>query len=116
MLTNLIFFASVALLWLAVANFFTIRRPVAAIERSETVTILIPVRNEAENIADLVLSLQAQQFLNKSEIIFINDSSTDDTADKLQEAKDGGAQIKVINAPELPVSYTHLTLPTKRIV
>ena len=46
--------------------------------------------------------MQAQQFINKPEIIFINDSSTDDTADKLQEAKDGGAQIKVINAPELP--------------
>jgi glycosyltransferase involved in cell wall biosynthesis len=101
-LTNLIFFASVALLWLAVANFFTIRRPAPAVERSETVTILIPVRNEEGNIADLVLSLQAQEFLNKPEIIFINDSSTDDTADKLQEAKDGGAQIKVINAPALP--------------
>ena len=102
MLTNLIFFASVALLWLAVANFFTIRRPAPAAERSEPVTILIPVRNEEENIADLVLSLQAQQFINKPEIIFINDSSTDETSDKLQEAKDGGAQIKVINAPELP--------------
>jgi glycosyltransferase involved in cell wall biosynthesis len=46
--------------------------------------------------------LQAQQFLNKPEIIFINDSSTDETSEQLQEAKDGGAQIKVINAPELP--------------
>jgi glycosyltransferase involved in cell wall biosynthesis len=101
-LTNLLFFASVALLWLTVANFFTIRRPASATERSEFVTILIPVRNEAKNIADLVLSLQAQQFLNKPEIIFINDSSTDETSEKLQEAKDGGAQIKVINAPELP--------------
>jgi glycosyltransferase involved in cell wall biosynthesis len=104
-LTNLIFFFSVALLWLAVANFFTIRRPLTALERSETVSILIPVRNEAENIADLVLSLQAQQFLVKPEIIFINDSSTDGTAEKLQEAKDGGAQIKVINAPELPAQW-----------
>lgn len=105
MLTNIVFFASVALLWLAVANFFTIRRPAPAAERSESVTVLIPVRNEEENIADLVLSLQAQQFLNKVEIIFINDASTDDTADKLQEAKDGGAQIKVINAPELPTGW-----------
>ena len=73
MLTNLVFFASVALLWLAVANFFTIRRPASAAERSESITVLIPVRNEEENIADLVLSLQAQQFINKPEIIFIND-------------------------------------------
>ena len=105
MLTNFAFFASVILLWLAVANFFTIRRPAPAIERSESVTILVPVRNEAENIADLVLSLQAQQFLTKPEIIFINDSSTDETADKLQEAKDGGAQIKIIHAPTLPEGW-----------
>lgn len=105
MLTNFAFFASVILLWLAVANFFTIRRPAPAIERTESVTILIPVRNEAENIADLVLSLQAQQCLTKPEIIFINDSSTDETADKLQEAKDGGAQIKIINAPTLPEGW-----------
>lgn len=105
MLTNLAFFASVILLWLAVANYFTILRPAPAIERTESVTILIPVRNESENIADLVLSLQAQQFLTKPEIIFINDSSTDETADKLQEAKDGGAQIKVINAPALPEGW-----------
>jgi glycosyltransferase involved in cell wall biosynthesis len=101
-LTNFVFFASVALLWLAVANFFTIRRPAPAAERGESVTVLIPVRNEEGNIADLVLSLQAQQFINKPEIIFINDSSTDETSEKLQEAQDGGAQIKVINAPELP--------------
>jgi cellulose synthase/poly-beta-1,6-N-acetylglucosamine synthase-like glycosyltransferase len=81
-LTNLLFFASVALLWLTVANFFTIRRPLPALQRSESVSILIPVRNEEANIADLVLSLQAQQFLVKPEILFINDSSTDKTAEK----------------------------------
>ena len=105
MLTNLLFFASVALLWLTVANFFTIRRPLPALQRSESVSILIPVRNEEANIADLVLSLQAQQFLVKPEIIFIDDSSTDETAEKLQEAKDGGAQIRVINAPDLPQGW-----------
>lgn len=105
MLTNFIFFATVILFWLAVANFFSIRRPAAAIDRSERVSVLIPVRNEAENIADLVLSLQAQECLSALEIIFINDSSTDETAEKLQEAKDGGAQIKVINAPELPDNW-----------
>lgn len=105
MLTNFIFFATVILLWLAVANFFTIRRPAEAADRSERVSVLIPVRNEAENIADLVLSLPAQERLSDLEIIFINDSSTDETAEKLQEAKDDGAQIKVINAPELPDNW-----------
>ena len=105
MFTNLIFFATVFLLWLALVNFLTIRRPSPATERSESVSILVPVRNEAENIADLVSSLQAQEHLSNLEIIFINDSSTDETAEKLQAAKDGGAQIKLINAPELPSNW-----------
>jgi glycosyltransferase involved in cell wall biosynthesis len=104
-LANLLFFASVFLLWLAIANFFTIRRPLPALQRSESVSILIPVRNEEENIAELVQSLQAQQFLLNSEIIFIDDSSSDQTADKLQQASDAGAQIKVINAPSLPSDW-----------
>jgi glycosyltransferase involved in cell wall biosynthesis len=104
-LTNFIFFAAFILLALAIANFFTIRRPSAATERSESVSVLIPVRNEAENIADLVLSLQDQRFLAQLEIIFINDSSTDETLNKLQEAINGGAQIKVVNAPSLPSGW-----------
>ena len=105
MLTNLIFFATALLLLLAITNFFTIRRPKSATERLESVSILVPVRNEAENIADLVLSLQAQQFLFKPEIIFINDSSTDETLEKLQQSILGGAQIKVVNAPSLPSGW-----------
>lgn len=105
MLTNLIFFATAILLTLAIANFFTILRPSSATDCSESVSVLIPVRNEAENIADLVISLQAQQLLAQPEIIFINDSSTDETAAKLQQAIDGGAQIKVINAPSLPSGW-----------
>ena len=105
MLTNFIFFVAFILLALAITNFLTIRRPSAATQRSESVSVLIPVRNEAENIADLVLSLQAQKFLAQLEIIFINDSSTDETLNKLQEAINGGAQIKVVNAPSLPSGW-----------
>ena len=105
MITNFSFFATAILLWLSIANFFTIRRPAVASDRSELVSVLIPVRNEAANIADLVLSLQAQQHLGEIEVIFIDDSSTDETAEKLQEAKDEGAQITVICAPELPSNW-----------
>ena len=105
MITNFSFFATAILLWLSIANFFTIRRPAVASDRSESVSVLIPVRNEAANIADLVLSLQAQQHLGEIEVIFIDDSSTDETAERLQEVKDEGAQITVISAPELPSNW-----------
>lgn len=105
MLTNLIFFATVVLLSLALTNFFTIRRPVALAQRSESVSILIPVRNEEENIGELVLSLQAQEILVNPEIIFIDDSSTDKTTEKLQQAIAAGAKIRAINAPALPKNW-----------
>jgi cellulose synthase/poly-beta-1,6-N-acetylglucosamine synthase-like glycosyltransferase len=99
------FFASAGLLGLALTNFFTIRRPASATQRNESVSILIPVRNEAENIDELVLTLKAQEFLNDPEIIFIDDSSTDTTAEKLKYALSSGAKIKVINAPALPENW-----------
>jgi glycosyltransferase involved in cell wall biosynthesis len=104
-LTNLIFFATVVLLAVALTNFFTIRRSPTAAQRSESVSILIPVRNEEENIDELVLSLKAQEFLASPEIIFIDDSSTDRTAEKLNSAISGDARIKVINAPDLPENW-----------
>ena len=105
MLTNLIFFAAVVLLSLALTNFFTIRRPGALAQRSESVSILIPVRNEEENIGELVLSLQAQEILVNPEIIFIDDSSTDKTAERLQQTIAAGAKIRVINSPALPKNW-----------
>lgn len=104
-LANFSFFATAILLWLSLANFFTMRRPATAIERTETISVLIPVRNEAENIADLISSLQAQEKLANLEVIFINDSSTDETAEKIEVAIKNGSAIKLINAPELPDSW-----------
>lgn len=105
MLITFILIVNAILFGLAVANFFTIRRPVPERHRTESVSILIPVRNEAENIADLVSTLKAQENLDGLEIIFINDSSTDETAELLQEALDNGAPVKIINAPELPAGW-----------
>ena len=105
MLTNLIFFATVILLSLSLTNFFTIRRPGALAQRSESVSILIPVRNEEENIDELLLSLQVQEILVNPEIIFIDDSSTYKTTEKLQQAIAAGAKIRAINAPALPKNW-----------
>jgi glycosyltransferase involved in cell wall biosynthesis len=104
-LTNLIFFATVILLSLSLTNFFTIRRPGALAQRSESVSILIPVRNEEENIDELLLSLQVQEILVNPEIIFIDDSSTYKTTEKLQQAIAAGAKIRAINAPALPKNW-----------
>ena len=102
MFTTYIFLATLILFCQTIINFFTIRRPAKVNECSQSITILIPVRNEAENIADLVKSLTAQTHLSNLEILFVNDSSTDTTFEKLQAAQASGAPLRVINAPALP--------------
>jgi len=78
------------------------RRPQSASLAEQSVTVLIPVRNEAENIVELIDSLTKQSHLSSLEIIFIDDSSTDGTNKLLKTALSEGAPIKVVSAPSLP--------------
>ena len=67
------------MLLLAVFNFFTLRvvssKDSTPIDQS--VSILIPMRNEAENVIELITLLKAQSNLNDFEIIALDDSSSD---------------------------------------
>ena len=69
------------MLLLAVFNFFTLRvvssKDSTPIDQS--VSILIPMRNEAENVIELITLLKAQSKLNDFEIIALDDSSSDNT-------------------------------------
>ena len=100
-----LFLFAIVLLWIAVANFMTIRRPQSILLTEPSVTVLIPVRNEAENIAELIDSLTKQSHLSSLEIIFIDDSSTDSTSKLLKTAVSEGVPIKVLNAPALPTGW-----------
>jgi len=100
-----LFLFTIFLLWLAVANFLTIRRPKPVSLTEPSVTVLIPVRNEAENILELIDCLTKQSHLKSLEIIFIDDSSTDSTGKLLKTAVSEGAPIEIVNAPELPQGW-----------
>jgi cellulose synthase/poly-beta-1,6-N-acetylglucosamine synthase-like glycosyltransferase len=51
------------------------------------ISVIIPFRNESENVLSCLRSLENQNYPHdKYEIIFIDDSSTDDTSDKLKNA------------------------------
>jgi len=100
-----LFLFTIVLLWIAAANFLTIRRPQNLSQVDHSVTVLIPVRNEAENIIELIDCLTKQSHLKSLEIIFIDDSSTDSTSKLLKTAVSEGAPIKIVNAPELPSGW-----------
>ena len=68
--------------WLKIKNNFTIKSS----EKDTKLTIIIPVRNEAENIVILLQDIDKQDYPYKNfEVIVANDGSTDNTADLVFE-------------------------------
>lgn len=70
----------------------------------ERVSILIPARNEAENIAACVDAALAQCGVPNCEVIVLDDGSTDGTADILQSLRAGqsGDRLRVIAGTDEP--------------
>ena len=104
-MSNALLIFSTLLLSITAVNFFTIRRPKLAPQIDTPITVLVPVRNEAENITALIDSLTNQSHIEELEIIFIDDSSEDGTSKLLSEAKSAGAPITIVNAPTLPNNW-----------
>ncbi|MGA7721880.1 MAG: glycosyltransferase [Ignavibacteriaceae bacterium] len=66
----------------------------------EFISIIIPFRNESGNILNSLQSLTALDYpKNKFEVIYVNDSSVDDSLHKLSSAVKPG-NVKVISVPQ----------------
>ena len=71
--------------------------PVSNLETLPFVSVIIPARNEEENLPDLLDDLINQEYpFNKFEIIIIDDRSYDSTPEILLEASENYAFIKTI--------------------
>ena len=74
-------------------------RPPAAAER---VTVLLPARDEAHRIAPTVRSLLAQTGVPDLEVLVLDDSSTDGTADVVRAAAAGDPRLRVLTGTPPP--------------
>jgi glycosyltransferase involved in cell wall biosynthesis len=74
------FLLNTLLLLICLINFALIRRPVATTKIDTSIAILLPVRNESENIERLLRELIEQKNLSNFHIVIINDNSDDQTA------------------------------------
>ncbi len=95
-----LFILNSLLLALAMVNFATIRRTVLTGQIDSTVTILLPVRNEAENIERILGELNNQENLPNLKVIVIDDHSEDKTFQLVTENL--SERISIISAPALP--------------
>ena len=89
------------LLGMAIFNAVTIIRPHAQSSQQLSFSILVPCRNEAENVSELVSTLGALDHPD-FEVIFIDDNSTDGTGDLLRQAIASRTYMKVVSAAQLP--------------
>jgi len=66
---------------------------------NEFISVIIPLRNESENILKNLKSIENQSYpKDKFEVIYINDSSTDDSLNKICEAQKS-SNIKILSLP-----------------
>ena len=71
---------SIVIFAISLINFLTIRIPKRDEEVKKAVTVLVPMRNEAENVPEFISALSTQMGVKNLKFIVINDGSTDKTA------------------------------------
>ena len=73
-------------------------------DESPTVSVIVPARNEENNIEGCVSSLSAQDY-GPLEIIVVNDNSTDETPARLSRMKALSPRLRVVNGLPLPTGW-----------
>ncbi len=77
----------------------TIRIPKRDEEIKKSVTVLAPMRNEAENVPEFISALSSQMGVKNLNFVIINDGSTDKTAELLTSVIDGDPRFSFIDSP-----------------
>lgn len=81
-----------------------LRRTNSALGEAPIVSVLVPARNEALNIEKCVRSLLAQDYPD-FEVIVLDDQSTDETPDILEELRTANPALKIIPGEPLPLGW-----------
>jgi glycosyltransferase involved in cell wall biosynthesis len=97
MLLSIFLFNSL-LLTLSLVNSLTLRRPRKSTLIEDSIVVLLPVRNEEENIERIIGELLAQQNCSNLVLFLLDDSSTDRTRELAQALT--APRLRIIAIPE----------------
>ena len=86
-------------------NAQSIRIPRNGRDLSASVAVLLPVRNEAANIAELVQSLKAQTGISELKFYFLDDDSEDETLEILKREVAGDKRFSISSGQQLPQDW-----------
>jgi cellulose synthase/poly-beta-1,6-N-acetylglucosamine synthase-like glycosyltransferase len=95
----LFFLLPLILLTIAAVNFFQIRTPKASSELLDSVGVVVPMRNEAENVEGIVATLSAQD--GPFHYYLLDDNSEDSTFELLQRFTAGDTRFSIIKGAPL---------------
>ncbi len=91
--------------FLSLINFITIRKPLANSEIFDFVSVIVPLRNEANNVIGLIENLRSQNSLANVEFILLNDNSDDSTFDLVSTAIEKKPNFRLIQGEPLPPGW-----------
>ncbi len=89
---------SYLLLLISIFNFFSIRIPRNTEPVTQSVTVLLPVRDEERNIEDCIRGLKSQVNVPLLRFIIIDDQSIDNTAELARRATKEDSRFSIINS------------------
>jgi cellulose synthase/poly-beta-1,6-N-acetylglucosamine synthase-like glycosyltransferase len=98
-LFSLLFLLPLILLTIAAVNFVQIRAPKRTSELTQTIGVLVPMRNEAENVEGVVATLAAQE--GSLHFYLLDDNSDDQTFELLQRFTQADSRFTVIGGAVL---------------
>ena len=74
------------------------------VDTDVSITVLIPARNEGENILEVLISLNDQTYINY-DVIVLNDGSEDDTAEMVSHFLESDLEIQLIDGESIPPGW-----------
>ncbi len=102
---NVSLFLTLTIFLLTFINAQTIRIPRNARDLSASVAVLLPVRNEAANIVELIACLKAQTGISELKFYFLDDNSEDETLALLMREVAGDKRFSISSGQELPEGW-----------
>ena len=102
--------------FIALINFLSIRTPWNWSQIDEEISVIIPMRNEAENIPELIENLRGQKHLSHVQYLILNDNSEDETLALLNQHTAGLNNFTVIDGAELPAGWIGKTWALQQLL
>ena len=91
--------------FISLINFLTIRNPNKITQIQESISVVVPLRNEASNVAELIDSLRAQKNLVHVEYLLLDDNSEDQTLALLYQHTSALSNFHILNGSTLPQGW-----------